>query len=45
MGALGAGAPYMFSDSYIARPNLYIHTDHTALYMPLIIRVESGEEA
>ena len=30
MGAPGAGAPPMFSDSYIARLN-FIHTDHTAL--------------
>ena len=30
MGALGAGAPPMLSDSYIARLN-FIHADHTAL--------------
>ena len=30
MGTLRAGAPPMFSDSYIARLN-FIHTDHTAL--------------
>ena len=30
MGAMGAGAPPMFSDNYVARLN-FIHTDYTAL--------------